>query len=152
MCCGRRYENYFKTAQIGTIDKKPFSNLLVSRELFLCAETARKLLLKPNSANTMSLLSTNLKIQYPRNNLIQNKSPIWWKTEPKLFQNYANWNTRQKTVFKPTNMSRESFFSAKTARKLVLKANNANIMPLFSKNLKTQYQRNNPIPYKSPVL
>ena len=151
MCCGRRNQNYFKTAQIGTPDKKPFSNLLVSRELFLCVETARNLL-KPNSANTMSLLSTNLKTQYPRDNLIQNKCSIWWKTEPKLFQNYANWNTRQKTVFKPSNMSRESFFSAKTARKLVLKANNANIMLLFSKNLKTQYPRNNPIPYKSPVL
>ena len=42
--CGRCNQVYFKIAQIGTPDKKPFSNLLMSREFFLCAKTARNLL------------------------------------------------------------------------------------------------------------
>ena len=29
-----------------------------------------------------------------------------WKTEPKLFQNYTNWNTRQEAVFKRTYLRR----------------------------------------------
>ena len=50
----------------------------------------------------MALLSINIKIQYPRNKLTPYKSPVLWKTQPNLFQNYANWNTRNETVFKRT--------------------------------------------------
>ena len=39
-------QNYFKFAEIGPTDKKQFSNQITSREQFLCAQTARKLLLK----------------------------------------------------------------------------------------------------------
>ena len=49
----------------------------------------------------MSLLSKNLKIQYSRNKLIPYIFPASWKTQTKLFQNCANLNTRQETVFKP---------------------------------------------------
>ena len=99
--CWRRNQISFKIVQIRTVDKKLFSNQIVSRKLFVCARTARKLCLKVCKAKGMLLLFRNLKIQYPRNSLIPFKSPVLWKTQPKLFQNCASRNTRQKTVFKP---------------------------------------------------
>ena len=58
--CGRRKKKYFKIAQTGTLDKKRFFH----------AKAARKLLLKAANVNGMLLLSTNLKLNYPKNKLI----------------------------------------------------------------------------------
>ena len=49
-------------------------------------------------------------------------------------------------------MSRKSILCTKTARNLLLKAINANGIPLLSRNLKIQYLRNKLIPYKCLVL
>ena len=104
--CGRRIQNYFKFAQIGATDKKPFSNKVMSRESFLCAQTARKILLKANNVKGISLSSRNGKIKYPRIKLIPYKSPILWKTQPSLFQNCANLTNKQKPLSNQTS-SRE---------------------------------------------
>ena len=70
----------FKMAKIRTPDKKSFSNQIMSRELFLCAKNARKILLKVNDGNGMTLLSRNSNIEYTRNKLISYKSHVMWKT------------------------------------------------------------------------
>ena len=82
------------------VDKKPFSNQILSRESLLGAKTTRKLSLKEKNANGMPLLSKSLKIQYPRNKPIPYKFPALWKRQAKLYQNCANLNTKQDTVFK----------------------------------------------------
>ena len=158
---------------VGTLEKKLFSNVLISKELFLVKKTPTNFFLKVKKTKGMPLFSRNLKIHFPRNKLIQYKSCVLWKTQPKLFQNCAKLHTRQKTVFKPNFvkriarklsinvdkkpfsnqiLSRESLLGAKTTRKLSLEGKNANGMPLLSKNLKIQYPRNKPIPYKFPAL
>ena len=42
----------------------------------------------------------SMKVQSPRNKLILCKYLVLWKTQPNLFQNCANWKTRQETAFK----------------------------------------------------
>ena len=93
---------YFKVAKIWTPKKKPFSNQIVSKELFLCIRTPRKLPLKVNKAKVMPLLSRNLKIQNLINKLILYKSTVLCKTQENLFQNYASFNSERKAVFKRT--------------------------------------------------
>ena len=51
-------------------------------------------------------MSRNLKLKYRRNKLITKKCPVFWKTQPNLFQNCENLNTRQGTVFKPNCVQR----------------------------------------------
>ena len=46
-------------------------------------------------------MSRNLKLKYRRNKLIPKKCPVFWKTQPNLFQSCENLKTRQETVFKP---------------------------------------------------
>ena len=91
---------YFKTVQIRTPQKKSLSNQIVPRESFLSARTAKKLFLEVNKGRGMPLLSKNVKMQQPRNKLILYKSPVLQKLQPNLFQNCANWKTRQETIFK----------------------------------------------------
>ena len=64
--------------------------------LILCAKNARKLLLKANNAKDISLLSRNLKLNYQNDKLISQKWSTLGKTQPKLFQNCANWTNKQK--------------------------------------------------------
>ena len=51
-------------------------------------------------------MSRNLKLKYRRNKLITKKCPVFWKTQPNLFQNCEYLNTRQGTVFKPNCVQR----------------------------------------------
>ena len=74
----------------------------MSKGLFLWIKTTSKLPLKVNKAKRMSLLSRNLKLQNPIEKLTPYKFPVLCKAEPFLYQNYANWNTGSKTVFKST--------------------------------------------------
>ena len=126
-------------AQIGTPDKKPFSDRY--------AKNARKILLKVNEANEMALLWRLWNIQYPRNKLIPYKSRVMWKTQPKLFEKCANYNIKDKKPFSKQIMSRQSFLCGKTARKLLLKAKYNKEIPLLSRSLKLKNPRNKLIPY-----
>ena len=77
--------------QIGTLETKLFSNVLMSKELFLCGRTPKSLLVKVNKAKEMPLLSRNCKMQYPTNKLIPYKSLVLQKMQPNLFQTCASW-------------------------------------------------------------
>ena len=100
---------YFKVAKIWTPEKKPFSNQIVSKELFLCIRTPRKLPLKVNKAKGMPLLSWNLKIQNLINKLIPYKSPVLWKVQPNLFFKTTQVGTLGKKLFSNILMSKNCF-------------------------------------------
>ena len=145
-----------------------------------------------------------LKLKQPINKLIPHKCPVFWKTQPNLFQNCGNLNTRQETIFKAncgqrivslyknskktfsrgkqsqrntfivqkfesTERDKQAnslqkncfqmylqlkncFFVKKTPRSFLLKVNKTKRMTVLSRNLKIQYPKEKPIPYKSPVL
>ena len=82
---GRRNQIYFKIAQIGTPEKKKFSNQILSRESLFCAKTGRKLSFKASNANGIAPLSRDFRIQYPRNKLSPYKSLVLRKMKLNLF-------------------------------------------------------------------
>ena len=81
--------------------KKRFQKEGRSKEFHSFAERARTGISKLNYFKGIALLSINFKLNYPRSKHISNKCSILCKAQPKLFQICANWNNRQKTVFKP---------------------------------------------------
>ena len=62
----------------------------------------------------------SMKVQSPRNKLILCKYLVLWKTQPNLFQNCANWKTRQETAFK-TNCVQRIISFCKNYKKSCLK-------------------------------
>ena len=75
---------------------------------------------------------------------------LWYLNNVKVI--ITQIGTRDDKLFSNQILSRESLLCAKTASESSLKADNANAMPLLSRNLKIQHPRNKLIPYKSPAL
>ena len=88
---------------------KPFRKKARAKEFFYSPERPRTGISKPNCVKVVSLLSRNLKLNYPRNKLIPYKSPILWKTQPKLFQICGN-RTKSKNRFETKLRLENSFF------------------------------------------
>ena len=116
----------------------------MSKELFLCIRTPRKLPLKVNKAKGTSLLPRNLKIQKPTNKLIPYKFSVLCKTQPNLLENYTCWNTGKK-LFSNVLMSKELFLVKKPPTHFFLKVRKTKGMPLFSRNFSNFYKRKSSI-------
>ena len=86
---------------ISSKSKKRFQKKARPKKSHYSSERPRAGISKPNYVKGIPLLLKNLKLNYPRNQLIPYKCIILWKTQPKIFQICADWTTRQKAVFKP---------------------------------------------------
>ena len=137
--CGRRNQKYFKIAQIGVKDKKPLSNLLMSRESFFCPQCQWNASFVKKFEHTVPETQAN-SIQIS----------VLWKTQSNLFK-IGQFAKKEKKQFSNQIVPRELFLSARTATKLLLKVYQSERMSLYSRDLKIQYPRDKLIPLKSPV-
>ena len=140
-------------------NKKRLQKKARSKEFPYSSEKSSTTISKPNYVKGVSLLSRNLKLNYPRNELIPWKCPILWKTQAKLFQICAHWIcvtelilSESKISFQQKAKSKEFFYSPERPRTGISKPNCVKVVYLLSRNLKLIYPRRKLFPCKCPIL